>query len=114
PHCPQLQNLSAQSLWLSLVSIMYFWYETKFAADGGKIALSLMEPELAFLGETVLVSDGAAGAAMEAGGLASALPAGAAVGKLLGLGPDGQLRLGTVAGEALFASGSVYPLSRPG
>ena len=129
PDCGFVQNLSAQSLAVLLVTMLRFWYETEVMPLGEEIPPALMEPELAFLGEMVFVSDNTAGLKKTPEELLQACPEvclgagfgagpapvqGGVVGRLLGLGPAAELRLLTAKGEVLLTSGSVYGISETG
>ena len=113
-QCGFIQKFSAKSLWLTLVSMMRFWYEAEILSAGKEITASRIEPELAFLGETVFVPGNAiikayaptAPHRQEYQSVEVPL-----VGKLLGLGPNAELRIGTENGEVSVVSGSVYPMS---
>ena len=99
-----LKNVSAETLWLALVSMLRFWYETKVPFTGGGIPHHLIEPQLAFLREVVRIcdffdkSDGHSKEDHER------------TGRILGLGPNAELRLETSGGEILLSSGSICPL----
>ena len=99
-----LKNISAETLWLSLVSMLRFWYETKVPFTGGGIPHYLIEPQLAFLREVVRIceffdkSDDHSKEEHER------------TGRILGLGPNAELRLETSGGEVLLSSGSICPL----
>ncbi len=113
-QCGFIQNFSAQRLWLVLVSMMRFWYEAEVLSAGKEITAAIVEPELAFLGEMVLVLDNAATQASASAALHQperVLVGDGLFGRLLGLGPNAELRLGTEKGEILVASGSVYPVN---
>ena len=103
-----LNNFSAQTLWLSLVTMMRFWYETKVPFTGGGIPHYLVEQELAFLREMVRICDfsDSSGDPDEQNNDSDR------TGRILGLGPNAELKLETSGGEILLSSGSIYPMSR--
>ena len=89
-------HFSPFSTWQSLVSMMRFWYESEVLSGKAKNYMQLIEPELAWNGRFVKVCD-----------YFTHEKESVKIGRLLGLGSQGELRLLVDGREESIVSGSI-------
>ncbi len=92
----KIPQFSTFSMWQALVSMMRFWYESKMLCGRAQNLMPLIEPELAWMGQLVQVNDYFAQEKEPV-----------KIGRILGLGSQGELRLLCNGKEELIVSGSI-------